>query len=310
LFRVRPDARADLGWTGISHGQAWPAEQRIGFTLDCSAGGDSCKAGGGGRGDVFGSPIPLSSGGVPACIVNRLRTAVTGNVRPTAGCGELALYLTSTVFLGNDVAHPCPLCRDDPTPNDGKKDGRCAGGDSDGQPCDVNGTTARFGGVSNDCAPPQRANAGELTIDLAPLTTGESKLEATLVCKAARGKDAAHCFCAAQTEANACLGGRCDGSERCDEGPIDGVCSGAPYRSCLPNSGKENCENAEKGSGECNVVARPCFSETLTAHGQCDPQRPTYVAVFCTPQTRAAALNATAGLPGPARVYLPLELVR
>src|SRR6185436_17575218 len=117
LYRVRPDAHADLGWTGISHGQAWPAEQRIGFTLDCSAGGDRCKAGGGGRGDVFGSPIPLSSGGVPACIVNRLRTAVTGTVQPTAGCGELALYLTSTVFLANDVAHPCPICRDDPTPN-------------------------------------------------------------------------------------------------------------------------------------------------------------------------------------------------
>src|SRR6185436_7872701 len=144
LYRVRPDAHADLGWTGISHGQAWPAEQRIGFTLDCSAGGESCKAGGGGRGDVFGSPIPLSSGGVPACIVNRLRTAVTGSVQPASGCGELALYLTSTVFLGNDQAHPCPTCRDDPTPNDGKKEGRCAGGASDGQPCDVNGTTTLF----------------------------------------------------------------------------------------------------------------------------------------------------------------------
>jgi hypothetical protein len=310
VFRVRPEARADLGWTGISHGQAWPAGQRIGFTLDCSAGGETCKAGGGGRGDVFGSPIPLASGGVPACIVNRLRTAVSGTVQPVSGCGELALYLTSTVFLGNDVAHPCPTCRDDPTPNDGKKDGRCVGGATDGQSCDVNGTTKLFGGVSNDCVPPQDKNAGELTIDLAPLTTGESKLEATLVCKAAIGKDAARCFCAAQTEANACSDGRCDGSGRCKEAPLDGACSGAPYRGCLPGTGKEGCENVEKGSGECIDSLRPCFGETLTAHGQCDPQHPTYAAVFCAPQTRAAALNATAGLPGPARVVLPLERVR
>ena len=47
----------------------------------------------------------------------------------------------------------------------------------------------------------------------------------------------------------------------------------------------------------------------ITATGQCDPKTPTYVAVFCTPQTRAAALNSAAGLPGPARLVLPLERV-
>jgi len=309
MFRVLPEAYADLGWTGISHGQAWPAEQRIGFTLDCSAGGGSCKAGGGARGDRFGSPVPISSGGVPTCVVNRLRTAVSGNVQPAAGCGELALYLSSTVFLGDDPAHPCPICRDDGAPNDGKKDGRCVGGAAAGQPCDANGTSKLFGATSNDCEPAPGKSAGELTIDLAPLTTGETKLAATLVCKAAYGKDAARCFCAAQTEANACTGGRCDESGLCTEGPIDGWCSRTPYRGCRPGTGREDCDQVEAGSGECVTHNRPCFGETLAAKGQCDPQHPTYAAVFCAPQTRAAALNATAGLPGPARVFLPLERV-
>jgi hypothetical protein len=307
VFRVQPEARADLGWSGIAHDQAWPAEQRLGFRLDCRTGGDSCAAMGGARGDFFGAPVPLSSGGVPACIVNRLRTGVTGSVRPKTGCGELALYLTATIFLSEDVAHPCPTCRDDATPNDGKREGRCEGGAAAGKACDAHGTSALFGATSNDCEPSAGTSAGELTIDLAPLTTGETKLEASLSCKAGGGKDAARCFCAAQVQANGCIGGRCGANGRCPEGPLDGVCSLAPYRGCRPGTGREDCEALQAGSGECQISVRPCFGESISARGQCDSKTPTYVAVFCTPQTRAAALNAVAGLPGPSRLVLPLE---
>jgi hypothetical protein len=308
VFRIRPEARSDLGWTGIAHDQAWPAEQRLGFALDCSAGGDGCKALGGTRGDFFGSPVPLSSGGVPACIVNRLRTGVTGTVQPSSGCGELVVYLSSTIFLAEDVAHPCPTCRDDATANDGKRDGRCAGGAAAGKPCDAHGTSTLFGATSNDCEPAASTRADELTIDLAPLTTGDITLEATLGCKSGSGKDRARCFCPAQIQANACIGGHpCGPDGRCPEGPLDGTCSLAPYRSCRPGTGREDCDAIQTGSGECRTSPRPCFGTTITAKGRCDPKTPTYVTVFCTPQTRAAALNAVAGLPGPARLILPLE---
>ncbi len=309
VFRVRPEARADLGWTGISHAQAWPAEQRLAFGLDCSAGGERCNAIGGERGAFFGSPIPLSSGGVPACVVNRLRIGVGGSVDPKSGCGDLQIYLMSSIFLGEEVGRPCPVCRDDKTPNDGTRDGRCQGGAIDGKPCDAQGVSTVLGTTSTDCEPVPTKSAGDLTIDLAPLTTGEASLGSTLQCKTG-GKDSARCACAAQVQANACMSGRCDGSGTCAGGPVDGVCSKAPYRGCRPGSGREDCEALVPGSGECRELDRPCFSETITARGQCDPKRPTYVAVFCTPQTRAAGLNSAAGLPGPARLVLPLERVQ
>jgi hypothetical protein len=47
---------ANLGWTGISHAQSWPAEQRLAFALDC-------RVGGRGRGSARRDP---ASRGLPA----------------------------------------------------------------------------------------------------------------------------------------------------------------------------------------------------------------------------------------------------
>lgn len=306
LFRVRPEARADLGWTGISHGQGWPADQRLGFAAVCKEGDDTCAAGGGKPGDFFGSPVPLSSGGVPACIVNRLREGVSGAVQPTLGCAQLQLHLNASVFTGEDLMRPCPVCRNDPTPNDGKRGGTCTGGATDGAPCDVNGVTTLFGAVSNDCLPAAGRNVGDLVLDL-PLTTGDATMRAALTCKATMGKDAARCFCPAQVEANACVGGHCGTNEQCDEGPIDARCSLAPGRGCRAGSGRADCDEIQAGTGECITNLRPCFRETLPVSGKCDLEKPTYAAAFCVPATRAPALNAAAGLPGPARILLPLE---
>lgn len=309
VYRILPSARADLGWTGMSHDQSWPPEQRLAFALDCKPGEARCAAVGGTRGDFFGAPIPLSAGGIPACIVNRLRTGVGGSVDPKTGCGDLQIYLTSTIYTAANVALPCPVCNGDATPNDGKRDGRCQGGATDGAPCDAHSASPLFGATSNDCAPAAGSNAGELTIDLAPLTTGEAAFDAKLTCKMMPGKDAAHCFCPAQVQANACSDGRCPGSGLCSDGPVDGACSKAPYRGCRLGSGRADCDDLVPGSGECRLLQRPCFGERITARGQCDPEHPTYVAVFCTPQTRAQALNVTSGLPGPSRIVLPLERV-
>jgi hypothetical protein len=310
VFRIRPEAQADLGWTGISHAQSWPAEQRLAFALDCRVGGGGrCAALGGTRGDFFGAPIPLSAGGFPACLVNRLRTGVGGSVDPKTGCGDLQIYLTSTVFTGEQLDRPCPICAADPTPNDGKREGHCEGGEAAGKPCDAQGVSPIFGDTSTDCAPSAGKNVGELAVDLAPLTTGEAALDASLTCKIRGSADAAHCFCPAQVESSACLGAGCGNDGRCPDGPLDGNCSKASYRGCRPGTGAADCDAIVPGSGECTDRIRPCFGERLTAAGHCDPKRPTYVAVFCAAQTRAAGLNASAGLPGPARVVLPLERV-
>ncbi len=309
-FRIRADARADLGWTGIAHAQPWPAEQHLGFAADCSAGGADCRAVGGSAGDFFGSPVGLSSGGVPVCVVNRLTGPVGGSVQPKTGCGALELHLQSTIYLAEDVAGPCPVCVEDPKPNDGKKEGRCRGGAANERACDTHGVSSLFGATSNDCLPSAGKNVGELPIDLAPLTTGHASLSAKLVCKARSGKDAPRCHCAAQTEAEACTGSPCSPDGRCVDGPIDGICSRAPYRSCRLDSGPAECDALFPGSGECVTSVRPCFNSTIEATGRCDPEHPTYVAVFCTGATRAPTLNAVAGLPGPARLVLPLERLR
>lgn len=309
VFRVRPAARAHLGWTGLAHDQVWPAEQRLAFALDCSAGAPTCAAVGGAHGDFFGAPIPLSAGSVPACVVNRLRTGLGGTIDPKTGCGDLQIQLTSTVFTGEEPGRPCPTCVDDPTPNDGRRDGRCRGGTADGKACDGQGVSPVFGVTSNDCEPSVAKNVGDLAIDLAPLTTRTAGLGATLTCKMAGGTDAARCACPGQLEANACVGGRCDGTGRCPEGPIDGRCGTAPYRGCRPGTEEADCEATAPGSGRCETVTRPCVGDRIEASGRCGPEGPTFVAVFCTPQTRATALNSAAGLPGPSRIVLPLERV-
>ena len=196
-YRVRDGSMIDLGWTGIAHRQPWPSEQRIELALDCRS-ATSCTVGGGVAGAIFGAPIPLSAGGVPACVVSRLRAPLAGSVEPEAGCGELRLALTSTVYTGREVAEPCPRCVGDGTANDGRKDGRCDAGPSAGEACDANAASALFGATSNDCLPPPASIVGTLAIDLAPLTTDGVRLAAERPCGFHRPGLADHCACADQ----------------------------------------------------------------------------------------------------------------
>ena len=56
----------------------------------------------------------------------------------------------------------------DPTPFDDVKGGTCAGAGSlnEGDPCDVDGVSTPFGGVSYDCLPDPLDNIGGLQIEL------------------------------------------------------------------------------------------------------------------------------------------------
>jgi hypothetical protein len=302
-YRVGGGATLDLGWTGIAHGQAWPLEQRLRFGIACRAGSTTCALGGGSAGAAFGAPMPLSAGGISVCVVSTLRAPVTGTSDPRSGCGTIELKLASAVFTGATLARPCPRCADDPTPNDGRKEGHCDGGARRDAPCDGESASAVFGTTSSDCPPPAASGIGELAIDLSPLTTGHARRAAATDCVRKVGFRA-RCFCREQTQPNDCADGTCGPDGRCEHGPVDGACSRAPYRACIPGAAPDECTT----DGPCEERRRPCFGEAVEAHGACDPRRPTYVALFCAPPTRAPAVNTTAGLPGPARIVLPLEV--
>src|SRR6185436_8115934 len=68
-------------------------------SIKCST--DAPCTGGGGTCEFYaGTPLPVSAGGVGACVVNRLSGSVTGTV--DTGTGEVAaiLRLTSHVYDG------------------------------------------------------------------------------------------------------------------------------------------------------------------------------------------------------------------
>jgi len=306
-YRVAEASTIDIGWTGTAHHQAWAAEQPIELGLACGKDGE-CAVQGGQADAIFGAPVPLSTGGVPACIVSRLRGPLSGHVGAASGCGELRLALRSTVYTGIELGRPCPVCVGDRTPNDGRADGRCEGGESAGKPCDANAVSRLFGATSNACLPKSSAGIGSLTIDLAPLTTGSVQLKADAACKTKGAGFAGHCYCAGQPLPNACDSSTCGSNEVC-EGPVDGLCSGQPFRSCLIGSGATDCEKEFQGAGTCEMQTRPCFGDTITATGKCDRAEPTYVALFCASATSAAGVNNAAGLPGPARLRLTLRAI-
>src|SRR3990172_2470266 len=148
-----PGSDLDTGWTGIAHNSVAVEQSTVSTDLnDCDDG--ECSVDGTALvGTTFGSPLPLSSGGVPVCVTNTFRAPVTGTYNCELGCGESDVKLTSSVFLVSLIEKPCPLCVGDPTPNDGQKGGRCDSGPAQNAPCDVGGISPTFGATSNDCPP-------------------------------------------------------------------------------------------------------------------------------------------------------------
>src|SRR6185295_18665643 len=93
----------------------------------------------------YGPPLPLSSGAVSVCVVNRYSAPLTGTTNiadsgPHAGEGTSQIQLEASVHNGPTVDQPCPICVGDPTPRDGVQGGTCSGGPKNTLPCDVSGT--------------------------------------------------------------------------------------------------------------------------------------------------------------------------
>ncbi len=262
---------------------------------DC--GGATCDC-------YFGVPIPLSSAGTPACIVNRYSEDLTGTANVDLGESEVAARLRTRVYLGITTTQPCPICGgkcshspttacayDDDcgagntclqdTPNDGVRDGLCIEGDHDDLPCDVAGINPSFparsgarvggGGYSLDCMPAVGINISGAGLKLGVTqTTGVTTLEANLPCTGGE----CHCkTCSAspQTPCNNdgdCAGGSCAVSSNfaCSD---DSDCTGLDLGNC---TGINRCQLATSVSCTTNADCKnrsggPCNPSSCTALG-------------------------------------------
>lgn len=275
----------------------------------------------------FGSPLPLSSGGTPACVVNRIREDYSGTMDLRTGEWSDTIRLAAVVYLGLSTTAPCPTCNGDPVPNDGVRGGTCSGGLGGGS-CDANGVHATFGATSWDCLPASAANisGAGLLIDLHS-STGEQSLAATLPCDTPGGADC-HCRicsgngnlgCSSDAECaaagagtctdgggagvvlNQCDGFACGANGRCVSGPVDTYCSGTVHpdgRGFVPCTGDGDC--TASGGGTCSVLdIRRCFPDPIVVSGDPDRDEPTSSSIFCIAPTSNAAVNLAAGLPGP-----------
>jgi hypothetical protein len=294
----------DLGWTGIGHHAPLSDGVSITADLDCDGAASTvCSIDGSSLvGTALGGPLPLSFGGVPMCVLASFADGTTGSYDCTSGCSDFSAELDVRVFLSQSADAPCPQCENDLVPNDGDRGGTCNGGATPGAFCDANALSASFGATSNDCLP-AGSSVGEQPLSVQALTTTIAAVP-TVDCL---GEPAdSDCYCPGQVAPNACTDGVCNESGVCENGPIDGTCSGAPYRQCRSGTGSEDCEDVFPGAGECVDQLRACFGSTIERSGECGIPTSTAVAVFCVAATRAAAINTIAGLPGPAAISIPL----
>jgi hypothetical protein len=326
-------ADLDTGWTGVAHNQGLVIGAQSFVCLDnCDLASDPECTGLGPfgndqvNGPTFGPPLPLVAADVATCVINRFQPPgiQVRKLNLATGDVELAVAIESEVFATGNLQRPCPTCS-------GKglgEAGKCTGfGPDVGKACAVEGITD-FGNTSSSCKPSPGDNAGNLSIALDPVTSGEARLEATLNC----------------------IGGRCP----CPSGGIIPVqmnnCQ--PNSPCLPpthpnskcpsddvrtgvNSGIDQacCQTGSSGAGVpiidgCFGEDRPGDDEDFDIVRNGTPVAPRSVATgqpwgvpktdyplvakggkvagaFCIPPTNDNVINTPVGLGGPGTFILP-----
>jgi len=189
---------------------------------DCAA-SETCEI-------YFGSRLPLSAGGVSACVTNRFTGPIVGTANIESGDSANTVSIESEVVVGPTVEKPCDNCLGDLLANDGSRDGTCDTGTRAGSACDVGGvspfpafngsptgnpndfctaagvplpccsgtdTGSCLNGTSLDCPQsPAGSNTGVLPINLSNSTGTEAlSIEATGPGCTAFGFGAATCVC-------------------------------------------------------------------------------------------------------------------
>lgn len=249
----------------------------VGDADDC--GGAICNC-------YYGVPIPLSSAGTPACLVNRYSEDITGTVNVDDGSSEITARLRTRVYLGITTTEPCPVCggRCSNSPStacsfdddcgsgntcvldvagDGVRSGTCIEGANAGLDCEVAGTNASFparpgalpggGGYSLDCMPSVGINISGAGLALGVTqTTGSQSLHANLPCSGG------NCFCKTCSSSPTVP---CNSDSECS----GGSCAVSADFLCSSNS---DCENLDLG--DCSGIHRCSLATSVQCSTNAD----------------------------------------
>ena len=247
----------------------------------------------------FGAPFPLSSGGTPACIVNRFSQNISGTANVDEGAGKIAAKLRTRVYLGISTTNPCPTCGGkcsndatklceraldcssggtcvkDPVADDNIRGGFCINGAQAGLSCDITAINTSFpaypeseggtegGGYSLDCLPDSGKNisGAGLIINLTQ-TTGRQELFSNVSCTGQNPELNCPCLqCSGDPEVPCNADSDCAGQQ--------GSCSLAPTARC---SNDAACANVDVGPciqfGQ-SMRCRNLLSKTCAVNGDC-----------------------------------------
>lgn len=299
----------DVGWTGVGHNQGIVMGGEVSACLEnCDMNTNPICTGTAPaglnhtNGKALCVPIPLLAADVALCVVNQFPEDMairTLNLR--TGEVEMRAQLRSSVYLTGYKKTPCPTC----TGATIGAAGTCEGSTpSRGERCRTEGTTVHFGNTSRDCLPYPQDNAGEVEIEIDPITTGTVTRKGEIPCSGGL------CLCAGG--GNQPLVNECDDPDGCSEelcrlnGGSDDVREGT-----LPGVDQECCMKGEQ------VI--PCYGEEISRTGEAIPLEPTWpdptypktatggkvAAVFCIPPTNGIPINQPVGVGGPGAFVIP-----
>jgi hypothetical protein len=232
-------------------------------TIHCDTmdGNDADDCGGGACACLFGPPLPLTTDGVPVCVINEF-TSVAGTADGGTGVSTTTIGDEAKVHLGISELHPCPVCDGDTTANDGLRGGTCEGGLRDGLPCDQNANSPDFGPLSYDCTPLPATNISGTGLQLTfALTSVDAPQIGTNLVDGAEEVFCLQCSgdptvgCSSDAECSTLGLGTCSvntGPQAKANACDDGICTASGPTSggiCAANDPDTFCDGLTRGDG-------------------------------------------------------------
>ncbi|TMA73377.1 MAG: hypothetical protein E6J72_19700 [Deltaproteobacteria bacterium] len=236
---------------------------------------------------------------------------------PTAGFGNPSVDCTSntgqTIGTIDIIFNPAttgsttmlPSVQCDEAAYSGKA---CIGGTNNGRPCTTVGDCPS-GTCNNQCFCPTGGGQKESPNGCDPACVGGSN-------------DSGPCSVDSECPGGFCHLGDCRSDPSAtavlqpNEGActqtFEGHCSVTTFKSCQVNN---DCTTAGgcpycQGGETCSLTNKNCFINSgITRQGFVDPDDPRSASTFCITATGSAAVNATAGLPGPGGLIQPETLI-